>query len=222
MAIIKSDIFGNPNIGVYALATDSYLILPPNVPEKKVKLFEENLAVKAVLSTIHNSSIVGVLAAGNTHGIVFSSLCYDEELENLKRELPDIAVARIESKYTAFGNLILANDKGAIASPYFKQKTLKQLEDILSVEVVTGKIANMPNVGSLAVATNQGVLAHPHITEEERRLIEDVLKVPVREATINCGVPYMRTGIIANKNGAIVGTLTTGPELVIISQALGL
>ncbi len=38
--------------------------------------------------------------------------------------------------------------------------------------------------------------------------------------TINCGIPYVATGLLGNKYGAVVGQLTTGPELFIIGQAL--
>jgi translation initiation factor 6 (eIF-6) len=38
--------------------------------------------------------------------------------------------------------------------------------------------------------------------------------------TINCGIPYVATGLLGNSNGAVAGVLTTGPEMFIIGQAL--
>jgi translation initiation factor 6 (eIF-6) len=46
------------------------------------------------------------------------------------------------------------------------------------------------------------------------------LKVPVDVGTVNCGVPYVATGLIGNSCGAVAGSLTTGPEMFIIGQAL--
>jgi translation initiation factor 6 len=47
-----------------------------------------------------------------------------------------------------------------------------------------------------------------------------VLKVPVDLGTINCGIPYVGMGLIANSHGAVAGFVTTGPELFILGQAL--
>jgi translation initiation factor 6 len=70
------------------------------------------------------------------------------------------------------------------------------------------------------VATNKGALAHPLLDDSERKSLEDVLKVPVDVGTVNCGVPYVGTGLIANRRAAIAGLLTTGPETFIIENAL--
>lgn len=76
----------------------------------------------------------------------------------------------------------------------------------------------MPYVGSLAVATNKGVLAHPLLQDSERKLLEELFKVPVDVGTVNCGVPYVGSGLIANRRAAIAGTMTTGPEMFIIEN----
>ncbi len=75
-------------------------------------------------------------------------------------------------------------------------------------------------MGSLATATNKGVLTHPLLREEEQKLLGDVLKVHVDVGTVNCGIPYVATGLIGNRHGAVAGYITTGPELFIIGQAL--
>jgi translation initiation factor 6 len=38
--------------------------------------------------------------------------------------------------------------------------------------------------------------------------------------TINCGVPYVGTGLLANSHAAVAGSMTTGPEMFIIGNAL--
>ena len=126
----------------------------------------------------------------------------------------------METKRTAYGNMILCNDYGAIGDPRLKKRDIKKIEDALGVEVVLGEIAGLPYVGSLATATNKGVMAHPLITEEEEKVLTDVLKVPVNGGTVNFGVPYVATGLIGNKYAAVAGSLTTGPELFMIGQAL--
>ncbi len=97
---------------------------------------------------------------------------------------------------------------------------MKKIADTLGVETVPGEIAGLPYVGSLAIATNKGVLAHPLLKEEEQELLADVLKAPVDVGTINCGIPYVATGLIGSSHTVVAGSLTTGPELFIIGQAL--
>ena len=131
-------------------------------------------------------------------------------------------VKRIESKKTALGNLILANDKGAIVGGNLMKeiKIIKKIRDSLDVELVSGQIAGLPYVGSLAVATNKGVLAHPMLKYEEKQLLEDVLKTKVDVGTINGGIPFVNSGILANDKGVIIGSFTTGPEIIMISNIL--
>jgi translation initiation factor 6 len=220
--IISYTMLRSPNIGLYAVATDKFLLIPKNVPARKATRLEKCLRVKAVKINVAGSFLNGVFVAANSNGIILPRIVYDEDLDILKSNFSDIAIEVIQTKETALGNLILANDNGAIAYPRFSKEILKTISDILNVDVAAGTIANMPIVGSLAIATNKGVLAHVNLCEEEKTVLEDILKVPVRAGTVNDGIPFVKSGIIANRFGAAVGNLTTGPELSIVGEALGL
>jgi translation initiation factor 6 len=196
-------------------------IVPPQVSESKARKLEEWLKVKAIRTTIGESVLIGALACANSKGIVLPHFVRDVEVKTIKSAL-DINVAIMETKRTAYGNLILANDYGAIVDPRLKREDVAKIEDTLGVEAVPCEIAGLPYVGSLAAATNKGVLAHPMIKEEERKVLKDVLDVQLDVGTVNCGIPYVATGLRANKYGALVGSITTGPELWIIENALDL
>lgn len=213
------DIFGNACIGVYSLVNDKIAIVPPQVPEHKRQKVEEWLKVKVVATTIGKSLINGALACSNSNGVILPSFATEDEIEAIKSAV-DINVTVMDTKKTAFGNLVLANDKGAVVDPRLDKEVVDKISDALGVEVVKGDIAGLPYVGSLATASNNGVMAHPELREEERKVLNDVLKVPVDVGTVNCGVPYVATGLIANSYGAVAGYLTTGPEMFIIGQAL--
>ncbi len=219
MPMFLFDIFSNPSIGVYSLVNDRIAIVPPQVPETKQQKVAEWLKVKVVATTVGKSVITGALACSNSNGIVLPSFATEDEVEAIK-SAADINVTIMDTKKTAYGNIVLANDKGAVADPRIEQDHMNKIADTLGVEVVHGEIAGLPYVGSLAAATNKGVLAHPLLKEEERKVLNDVLKVPVDVGTVNCGVPYVSTGLIGNSYGAMIGMLTTGPEMFIIGQAL--
>jgi len=219
LTVFLFNLWGSPNIGVYSLVTDSFAIVPAGLPKTKIEKLQSCLKVEVIPTNIGGSRLIGALAAANSNGIILPHFAYDD-IKSI-RSMADINVKPVKSKKTALGNLILANDHGAIADPRLTSEVTNEVKEILGVEVVSGEIACLPYVGSLAVATNKGVLVHPMLRDEERKLLQEVLKVPVDVGTVNCGVPFVGTGLIANCHGAVAGSVTTGPEVVIIGQALG-
>jgi len=222
LSITLMGIFGSASIGVYALTTEKMALVPPQMSEDKVRRLEECLKVKTIRTTIGESVLIGALTSANSNGIVLPNFIRDEEIQNIKSTFSSVNMAIMETRRTAYGNMVLTNDYGAVVDPRLKEKDIANISDALGVEAVLGEIAGLPYVGSLATATNKGVLAHPMIKEEEQKLLKDVLKVPVDVGTVNCGIPYVGTGLIGNSQGALAGFITTGPELFIIEHALEL
>jgi len=219
LAVYLYSIVGSASIGVYSLANDKFVILPTMVPMEKAECTAEWLKVKLVHTSIAGSVLAGALACANSNGILLPRSVRDEELAAIKAAFEG-TITIMETKKTAYGNLVLANDKGAVVDPRFRETEVRQIADALGVEAVLGEIAGLPYVGSLATATNKGVLAHPLLTGEEKKILEETLKVPIDVGTINCGIPYVGTGLVGNKHAAVAGSMTTGPEMFIIGNAL--
>jgi translation initiation factor 6 len=142
----------------------------------------------------------------------------DDEIRILKQT--GLNVDRLKSKFTAVGNLISANDKGALVSNLFKGEADQNIKDILGVPLQTFSIGGYVQVGSMIVATNAGAIVHPIANDSEISRISEILQVEAEPATVNGGSPFLSSGIIANFSSVIVGNLTTGPELIMISRAL--
>lgn len=219
MPAYLADIVGSPCIGVYSLATDDMVVVPSLVPLKKARKIAEWLKVTLVHTSIGSSVLVGALSSGNSNGILLPRFVLDEEMEAIRSVFEGNIIA-METKKTAYGNIVLANDHGAIVDPRLKSSEVSAIADALNVEVVRGEIAGLPYVGSLGLATNKGALVHPLLKDSEREVLEQVLKVPVDVGTVNCGIPYVGTGLIGNRHGAVAGSMTTGPEMFIIEHAL--
>jgi len=194
------------------------VIVPKCFPKRKAERFGKWLKVKLVHTTVGGSVLVGALACANSNGILLPHFVRDEEVKAIKSVFKG-NITVMETKKTAYGNIVLANDHGAIVDPRLKTSEIKKVSETLGVEAVPSEIAGLPYVGSLAVASNKGVLAHPLLRNSERKLLGDVLKVPVAVGTINCGIPYVGTGLIGNSYATVVGLLTTGPEMFIIGHA---
>jgi translation initiation factor 6 len=219
LAILRYNLLGSPNIGIYALTTNSFTLVPTKNLTGKIRQISQILKGTLIPTTIGGTRLIGVLTVANSNGIVLPNFTFDEEFRVLKSHL-DINIDRISSKVNAFGNLLLVNDHGGIIGKksLLEKKILHQLEDVLDVELVYSQIAGLPYVGSLAVATNTGVLVHPLLQDDEKKVLMDVLKVQVNVGTINGGNPFISSGILVNDHGVIISHLTTGPEIMVISN----
>ncbi|NJE25153.1 translation initiation factor IF-6 [Thermococcus sp. MV5] len=225
MHIERLDFENSPYLGVFGLASDKFALIREGLQEKKLDVLREVLRVPIIETSIMKSRIVGIFAVANSRAIVVPYYIWDTELERIRTTLRengfDVSVEPILSKLTAFGNLILVNDKAALISAKFTREEAKQFEDIFDVEVERGIIANYHAIGSVGIVTNKGGLIHPEATDEELEWLEDLFKVDFYVGTANMGVPFVGSCMIANSFGVVVGHLTTGPEIVKIEEALG-
>lgn len=206
------DYYGDVNIGFYGKASDKLFI------SSFEKDFSNIFNVPSKRITIGGTEFVGLFSAMNSNGIVLPFIVIDEEMEEIKKFGLDVLV--LKEKFTAIGNLIVVNDKGAIVSDLLSKKSIKSIEDVLKVEVVQASLANSKVVGSVCFATNKGAVLHREASEEDVELVKDVLKVEVERGSVNFGSPFVASGIIANSYGALIGSKTSGYELDFIIRAL--
>ena len=221
MPIERLSIFGNPSIGVYIYANDKIVIIPPGIDNKTKELIAKTLQVDNIIETrIAGMNIVGVLIAGNNKGILLPRISDVEEVRTIKRYF-DGNVEVLNIKATALGNIILTNDKAAIIYPEIERTAVKVIRDVLDVETIVPKsIADIIAVGAAGVVTNRGGLVHPDTSDKEIEDLSGIFGVPIDVGTVNFGVSFIKTGLVANSYGAIVGEKTTGPEIMRITQVL--
>jgi translation initiation factor 6 len=219
MGLHLMDVYRSPNIGIFMKANDRHILIPKGLAQTKTDKLCESLHVSAVPTSIGESRLIGALSSMNGNGILVSRLAEEGEISEI-RAATGLNVARLESKLTAVGNLVVANDKRALASPILDESALGQVRDVLGTEVERLPIGEYHQVGSLVVATNKGAAVYPGLEEPEVARIGSLLGVDAYPTSINGGVPYVASGLVANTRNAIAGTLTTGPELVFITRAL--
>jgi len=212
MPIEKYNYRGDINIGLYAIATNEYLIVPREF--KKKDFFPQD----AVETRIAGTRLIGLFTAGNSNCLLLPDSI--KEREKKKLEDAEIPIQIIENNENALGNLILANDKGAVISEKLEdQKDV--IEEALDVPVEISEIAGITNPGSCGVASKSGVLIHREASEEEAENFRDALNVEkVDIGTINMGSPYIGSGIVSNDEHFLVGGDTTGPEIGRIDMIL--
>lgn len=222
MKIVQTDFFGEPNVGIYGKACDKFCLIGKSLEEKREEI-ENVLRVKSVALTISNTDLIGIFCVFNENGIILPKIITDEEKKIFTelKKIFGINLLVLKSKFTAVGNLILCNDKGALISELFSKREKKAIEDVLGVETNFLKIAGIKTLGSCGVATNRGCLIHRDASDEEIEFVKKVLKVKADIGTLNFGSPFVGACCIANSKGALVGKSTTGPEITRFQETLG-
>jgi translation initiation factor 6 len=223
VAIIKENIFGVPDVGVYLALSNQYFLHPPKINSKLITFVKElNPAITPIRTFIGGGATIGAFVAMNSNGIIVPDIIRDEELRKIKDNMEkNFQIGVIKAEANAFGNLILCNDKGAIISSKIAPAK-EAISDILKVPVKIFDFANSNLPGSCGKANNFGVVVHPMITEKEAEIVYEILKVDIDVSTINTGNPFIGGGCIANDKGAIFGRATTGPEIQRIMEILRL
>lgn len=211
--IEKYNYEGNTTVGLYGVATNKYAVVAPEF--KRKELFEVDTVVETYIS---RTRLVGMFTAGNSNCLLLPENVAQREQEKLEES--DINVEVIESKGNALGNLVLANDKGAIISPKLEDQK-EQIEDALEVDVEVMKIAGIPNPGVCGRANSKGVLLHRATGEDDAMKVKEALDVEnVDIGTVNMGSPFIGSGLICNNQLMLTGEDTTGPEIGRIDTTL--
>ena len=213
MDIEKYNFTGNENIGFHATVTEKQAIFPPEL-KRKQKFSAEN----TVETYINRTKLVGLFTAGNSNCILIPKEATEREKNKLKEA--GIKFQVLDSPDNALGNLILANDKGAVISPKLSDKK-QEIEDALQVPVTEAKIAGLQNPGVSGLVNSKGAVMHREATEKEAEKIKEALDLEdIDIGTINLGSPYTGSGGLATDQMILVGENTSGPEIGRIDRTM--
>ena len=218
MDIIKYDVYSGPNIGIFTSVNDKFVFVPNGFAETKAENLAHYLQTEYLMTPIANTRLLGILMVLNNHGILLPRTSSPEEIANL-RKCTDLNVKILDTKHNALGNLICVNDKGGVISPIIEKGCIKEIEDVLDIEVIQKRIAGFHQVGAVMKANNLGGVIHPETDEEDVKNFSDILGVNIESTTINGGIPFISSGILANSNAVVVGNLTNGPEIMMLTRA---
>jgi len=216
--IIKYDVYSGPNIGIFTSVNDKFVFIPNGFAKTKAENLARYLQTEYLMTPVANTRLLGILMVLNNHGILLPKTSSPEEIANL-RKCTDLNVKILDTKYNALGNLICVNDKGGIISPIIEKEYIKEIEDTLDIEVMQKRIAGFHQVGAVMKANNHGAVIHPEADEEDIKNFSKILGVNIEPATINGGIPFVSSGMLANSNAVVVGNLTNGPEIMMLTRA---
>lgn len=218
MDIYKYDVYRGPNIGIYTKVNDSFVFVPNGFAQTKTDTLAKYLKTEFLFASVANTRLLGPMMVVNNSGMLLPSTCSAWEADYLKKSTK-LNLGILDVKHTALGNLICANDRGGVVSPKVPKEALKSIQDTLGVEIIQRKVAGYHQAGVMICANNTGGIIHPETDDDDIKVIADVLKVKLEPATINGGIPYISSGILANNKAVVVGNLTNGPEIMMLTRA---
>jgi translation initiation factor 6 len=118
------------------------------------------------------------------------------------------------------GNLIAATANGILASSDFSADAKKRIRQALDAKLRPADIAGMPQVGQLVVPCGSAGLICAGASDDEIAYAEDCLGIQLYRCTVNMGGMHLRSGIIANSRGMLIGSLTTPVEAQQMHEAM--
>jgi len=215
MEIQRYDYLGNSSIGFYATVTGTQAVYPPEFKEEKKELFDVG---KSAETFINRTRLVGLFTAGNSNCILIPKGATSREKKKLEEAGIDFQV--IETNDNALGNLILANDHGAVISEKIEEHR-EEIAEALDVDVTVSRIAGIKNIGVCAEANSNGVLLHRETGEDDAEKVMEALEVNDADiGTVDMGSPYIGSGLVATDTGILTSENTTGPEVGRIDRTL--
>lgn len=213
---------GDPNVGLYCLSTNSYIIVGEDVSSEKKKILESTLKVPVIHTKIYGTPFAGIFCAGNSKNLLVPDVIFDNEFETLTKKLKGIAkVTKFKTNKTALGNNILCNDKNAIISEEYTDVEKKFIEKNLLVKSIKSNI-NEGSPGSYGVLNNKGGAFGQIISDNLISEYEKFLKIDIGIGSVSSGSPIISSGVVCNDNGFIISPISTGFESGRIDECLGL
>ena len=218
----KINFKGDPNIGLYALATDSFVLIGAELNKKQTELLNEIFQVPIITSKIYGTPFAGIFCAANKEVLLVPELIFDKEFNSLKKQLKGIVVVKkFKTVHTALGNTILANDKHAIISADFSTAELKKIEKLMNVKIKKIEIAESNVPGAYGILTNKGAIFGSITSDSSIKELEKYLKFEVGIGTVSTGSSIISSGVIANSKGFLVSDNSSGFEIGRIDESLG-
>ena len=219
MNVMLGGFHGNPNIGLYGFATDKFVLLGKEIPERMCFEIKAALEVPVIRMNIAGTSMIGLFITGNSNGVIVPEIAYSSELKILHDH--KIPYTVVDSELTCLGNNVIVNDKIGYCNPGYSKKSIEKIEQALKIKLTPLTIAEMDVVGALAVVNKFGGLIHNEASDEEIEAISKLTEEKVMLSTLNYGNPYIKSSILSNNKGIVIGNRSTGVEVADAESAFG-
>ena len=221
--VAKIDFNGDPNVGLYCVASDSFCLVGKSVSKKDVAEIKDIFKVPVIQANVYGTSLVGIFAVACKNILLLPDVVFENELKKIKSVASEIGVAvkLVKVENTALANNVLCNGKVGILSSQFPEDVCKEIVNALGIKAVQANLAGTETPGSVGVLTSRGAIFSPNLNTEEIKKVEKIVGFEIGLGSVNMGAPMVGSGIVANSNGFLVGSLSSGYEIGRVEESLG-
>ena len=216
---------GENNIGLLIYANDKFALVPKTTEKKDIEKIQDILKVPCYKVSIAGTPLIGVFLVGTNEKILVPEIIFDKELEELKKigKEHDTEILVFNTELTCLGNNILISGNKALVNPDYREEEIKKLEKVLGIKAEAVTIADVEIIGATAVINHnkKRALVHREALTKDLELIEKTFSVKAETGSVNMGSPYVKSGIVCNKNGFLMGAESGGPEITNADEVLG-
>lgn len=221
--ILKLNFHGDPNVGLHGLTTDKFCLLGRCTTEGDVKEIEKILKVPVIQIGLYGTDLIGLFAVATRDSVLIPDIVFPNELKKIKEELAEVSTEThtIKTEHTALGNNILLNEKSGIISTVFDKKAVAQIKNAFpKIKFEQFDLSGLTIPGSVGKVTNKGGIFSPNLSDADIKKIEKLFGFEIGLGTVNMGNPFVSSGIIANSQGIIVGSASSGYEMSRVFESL--
>src|SRR3989338_9349892 len=133
--ILRTNFDGEPNIGLYGFASDSYCFTGADRYAAKLK---DTLKVPVHVVHFLNMDLAKIFCAGNSRGIVTPKVIKDFDSEEVEKIRKHADMLSIDTVYSSVGHLVLMTDSGLVLSPLL-QRHRTEMSRFFGIECALSK-----------------------------------------------------------------------------------
>lgn len=220
MAVAVADFNGDPNIGLYAKASDDIALIGLEAPRKFVLKLKKTLKVDTIRFSIGGSSLIGVFTVfSRKHNKFFvSGIATDSELDVLRSQGVNFDVLNVS--LTALGNNLLLGNGYIMANPNYSLSDIRTINKITGLNVRRSGIAGFNVPGSVAVINSSKAAITASATLDDIKSFKKVFHITPELATVTQGTGFLSSAIIYNTQGLVISNSCFGIELARLEKIL--
>lgn len=209
---------GNANIGLYFFVNDKFCILGNNIEEEKLKEIEKNLNVPVYKASILGTDLIGVFVTGNNNYLLIPK-CYDYEVKIFEKiaKNHDIKLETIDNNLNTFGNNICFGKNQIFINSDYNENFINKLKKITKYNITKINHHEFNSAGAICTYINDKYFVSQELDED---YFKEVLDEIGGVGTVNSGSNFVSSGIVGNKFGILIGSLSSTIEIQNIVESL--
>lgn len=208
----------NPNIGLYMFVNDKFCIIGEKIDEKKQKQIEEILQVPVYIVSVLATSLVGVFVCGN-EDLLFIPEIQDYEKKEFEKiaKKHNMKLITITNRLNTLGNNICVGKDALILNNEYSEKFIEKIKEETNYKIIQINHPEYKATGALCRYINQKYFISQELEEDD---MKDIIDQVAGVGTVNSGSNFVSSGIVGNKNGILIGSISSTVEIQNIVETL--